>query len=99
MTFTNQSTRVRKLPRTCTGHGVASGHTLLCTGAARLVLRSLHEMPWHDLRYAERQRLGRVLARLENDVALARTILSTTPPSPAPACHPRSATQAVMPPR
>ena len=48
--------------------------------AARLLSRMLSRVEWERLRFAERQRLTRVLTRLESDITLAQTILVRTHP-------------------
>ena len=51
-----------------------SGSVELLCRLSRLLTHQLRRLDWNTLRFSEKRRLERALARLQNDVSLARTI-------------------------
>ena len=51
-----------------------SGSTELLCRLSRLLTHQLRRLDWSMLRFSEKRRLERALAKLQNDVSLARTI-------------------------
>ena len=51
----------------------SSSTEMLCR-LSRLLTHQLRRLDWSTLRFSEKRRLERALARLQNDVSLARTV-------------------------
>ena len=51
---------------------------MLCCRMASLLHHALTGITWPDVRFADRSRLDRALARLESDIGLARMVIAAS---------------------